>query len=87
MVATLALDLLHYSIASLISGWTSWRKKRALKNDTELANDPDLKFWKPINFPGLFLFWSKIICVMTAYAMLFIRIMPLLFPDTAAPHQ
>jgi hypothetical protein len=65
IVLTLTLDLLQYAIATAIWGVYQRRKENS-------GTTAGIDFVAPpsINYPTIFLFWSKVVCVLSAYVIL-----------------
>lgn len=64
-VASLGLDLLHYTYASL--AWGIYHRKKEKENSS-----PDYEFGAPakINWPSIFFFWAKVVAVIFGYIYL-----------------
>lgn len=74
IVIGLALDLLHYAIATGVWGIFQRRKELA-------GTDENSEFLAPeaLNYPSLALFVAKVACVIAAYVMLLGHIMRTIF--------
>lgn len=71
-VVSLALDLLHYLLASIV--WSNV----ARVYEKRLGVDDDAKFEckKYVNWPALFCFYPKAVCCVAAYAALIAWMLP-----------
>jgi hypothetical protein len=65
IVATLASDLLHYLSATLAWGRYSRNKERA-----DVGEEAEFEAPRWINWPSLFFFGLKTLCVIVAYGLL-----------------
>lgn len=66
VVVALAADFLQYALASAIWGCYQRSKERVI-----LSEDTEFRAPSCINWPALFFFWSKIVCIVVAYFYLF----------------
>ena len=65
---TLALDLLQYTFSTATWGFWSRRKEKLLKH--KFHDDPNLEPPAFLNWPGIVMFWSKLVALLWAYAQL-----------------
>ena len=68
LCAALAFDLLQYSLSAAIWGFYSRYKEKQLNH--QFHNDPDIEPPRELNWPGIVMFWSKLVTLMIAYTCL-----------------
>jgi hypothetical protein len=68
LCATLAFDLLQYSLSTAIWGFYSRRKEKELRH--KFHDDPSIEPPRQLNWPGIAMFWLKLCALLGAYAVL-----------------
>lgn len=66
LIVSLALDLLHYGIASAL--WGVFHRLQETKDDLTEETEIVAPHW--INWPAIGLFWTKIAVMMVAYVLI-----------------
>jgi hypothetical protein len=79
IVLGLALDLLHYAVATAI--WGSYQR---LKERGGVGEDDEFKAPRQLNWPGLTFFWLKVVAIATAYVVLLTHLARTVLPGGAA---
>jgi hypothetical protein len=68
LCATLAFDLLQYSLSTAIWGFYSRRKEKEFRH--KFHDDPSIEPPRQLNWPGIAMFWLKLITLFGAYSAL-----------------
>ena len=68
LCATLAFDLLQYAFSTAVWGFYSRYKEKQLKH--QFHNNPDIEPPRELNWPGVGMFWLKLLALVFAYAFL-----------------
>ena len=78
----LALDLLQYTLSTATWGFWSRRKEKQLKH--KFHDDPSVEPPAFLNWPGIVMFWSKLVVLLWAYAQLGLYLVAVLAPASEA---
>lgn len=68
LCASLAADLLQYTLSAAIWGFYARRKEKELRH--RFHEDPDIEPPAPLNWPGIVMFWLKLLLLFSAYFVL-----------------
>ena len=65
---TLAFDILQYTFSTAVWGFYSRYIEKKLKH--QFHNNPDIEPPRELNWPGISMFWLKLLALLCAYALL-----------------